>query len=153
LADTQYLTTKQFLSEYFSQDVPKSSKLWLVKERTKQAKKILGHSPAQRIQRYWKHGNKTAWVLEEIGKVELITAGFVVEDGKIAQVRVLTYRESRGGEVRYKRFLQQYVGAVLKENSFLDRHVDGISGATLSVRSMSRMARLALYYDRLAREE
>ena len=33
------------------------------------------------------------------------------------------------------------------------RNIDGISGATLSVRSMSRMARLALYYDALSKEE
>ncbi len=105
------------------------------------------------MQKYWQHGNKTAWILEEIGKVEFITAGFVVEDGKITDVRVLTYRESRGGEVRYQSFVQQFKGAILKEDTFLDRPIDGISGATLSVWSMKRMARLALYYDQLTREE
>ena len=153
LADTQYLTTEQFLKEHFSPDVPKPSKLWLVKERAKKAKKILGHQPLALRQQYWQSGNKTAWILNEIGKTEPITAGFVIEDGKIAQVRVLTYRESRGGEVHYPAFLKQYFGAVLKKDTYLDRNIDGISGATLSVRSMSRMARVALFYDALSREE
>ncbi|MEE9332237.1 MAG: FMN-binding protein [Methylophilaceae bacterium] len=152
-ADTQYLTTEQFLTEHLTSEIPKPSTLWLVKDLVKPAKKILGHAPYQLRQRYWQQGNKTAWILEEIGKVEFITAGFVVEDGKIAQVRVLTYRESRGGEVRYSAFLKQYFGAVLKENNFLSQHIDGISGATLSVRSMTRMARLALYYDALSKQK
>jgi len=152
-AETQYLSTDQFLQAYLTAEVPKPAKLWLGKAQAQRAEKILGHRPYQRVQKYWQHGNKTAWILEEIGKVEFITAGFVVEDGKIADVRVLTYRESRGGEVRYKSFLKQYKGAFLKEDSFLDRKVDGISGATLSVWSMNRMARLALYYDQLSREK
>ncbi len=143
-ADTQYLTTKQFLQTYLNQKVPQPSKLWLSKAQTAQAEKVLGHAPYQRVQKYWQQGNKTAWILNEIGKAEFITAGFVVENGKVADVRVLVYRESRGGEVHYKRFLAQFKGAVLKDDAFLDRHIDGISGATLSVRSMKHMARLAL---------
>ncbi len=152
-ADTQYLTTEQFLAENFASDIPKASVLWLVKERAKKAEKILSHAPYQLRQRYWQQGNKTAWILEEIGKVELITAGFVVEDGKISQVRVLTYRESRGAEVRYSAFLKQYFGVALQKDFFLNRHIDGISGATLSVHAMSRMARLALYFDQLSKSE
>lgn len=152
-AEIQYLTTEQFLTEHFSADIPKPLTLWLVKERAKKAEKILGHAPYKLRQQYWKQGNKTAWILEEIGKVEFITAGFVVVDGSISHVRVLTYRESRGGEVHYPAFLKQYFGTRLQEDSFLDKNIDGISGATLSVRSMNRMARLALYYDALSKEE
>jgi len=152
-ADIQYLTTAQFLDEHFVTEVPKPSTLWLVKDRAKQVEKILGHAPLEHRKRYWKQANKTVWILNEIGKTEFITAGFVVEDGRIAQARVLTYRESRGGEVHYPAFLKQYFGVGLQEDSFLDRHIDGISGATLSVRSMSRMARLALYYDALSKED
>ena len=32
----------------------------------------------------------TAWILEEIGKYEPITAGFIVDDsGKLAEIRIL----------------------------------------------------------------
>ncbi len=152
-AETQYLTAKQFLAESFASAVPEISTLWLVKDRAKQAQKILNHPPYQLRQRYWKQGSKTAWILEEVGKVELITAGFVVEEGKLSQVRVLTYRESRGAEVHYSAFLKQYFGVGLGKDYFLNHHIDGISGATLSVYAMSRMARLALYFDQLSQME
>jgi len=103
-------------------------------------------------QRYWAAGNKTAWILEETGKEEPITAGFVVQNGGIEQARVLVYRESRGAEIRSPAFLEQYQGAGLTSDERLDRSIDGISGATLSVRAMERMSRLALYFDRLARK-
>jgi hypothetical protein len=151
-AEIHHLSTEQFLKQYFSEDVPKPTTLWLVKDRVNKAREILGHQPDELRPRFWKQGNKTAWVLNEIGKTEPITAGFVVEDGKITHVRVLTYRESRGGEVHYPAFVKQYFGAVLQKDLFLDRNIDSISGATLSVRSMSRMARLALYYDALSKE-
>ena len=71
--------------------------------------------------------------------------------GKISQVRILTYRESRGGEVRYPAFLNQFNGAGLQQNGDLTRNIDGISGATLSVSALNRMARLALYFDGVSR--
>jgi hypothetical protein len=53
--------------------------------------------------------------------------------------------------VRDPAFLRQFAGAGLAEGDRLDRGVDGISGATLSVHAMERMSRLALYFDRASR--
>lgn len=103
-------------------------------------------------QRYWQEGEKTVWILEEIGKEEPITAGFVIDQSKVSQVSVLTYRESRGWEVRYPSFLKQFVNAVLNEDLQLSQSIDGISGATLSVSAMKKMARLALYLDTLSKK-
>ena len=147
----QYLKPEQFLAEVFSDNAPKQEVLWVTKDIAKQAEKILGHAPTHLRQRYWRNNGKSAWIFDEIGKEEPITAGFVVSDGKIEQVRVLTYRESRGGEVRYLAFLKQYQGAELQVNQHLNRNIDGISGATLSVNALNRMARLALYFDRMSR--
>lgn len=152
-AAEQYLTPEQFLAEVYVDSAPKPEVLWVTKDVAKQVEKILGHAPSQLRQRYWKRGAKSAWILEEIGKEEPITAGFVVLDDKISQVRVLTYRESRGGEVRYPAFLKQYQGAELQVDSHLNRNIDGVSGATLSVNAMNRMARLALYFDSMSRTE
>jgi len=153
----QYLMPEQFLAEVFGDDVskniPKPEVLWVTKDIAKQAEKILGHAPNQLRQRYWKNGGKTAWIFDEVGKEEPITAGFVVSEGKITQVRVITYRESRGGEVRYPAYLKQYQGVELQADNYLNRHIDGISGATLSVNAMNRMARLALYFDRMSKTE
>jgi hypothetical protein len=145
------LTQEQFLAEMIGAPPPKPEVLWLTRELAAQANKILGHAPLQLRQRYWAAGGRTAWILEEIGKEEPITAGFVVESGRIKQARVLVYRESRGGEIRYPAFLKQYEDVALTDEGRLDRGIDGISGATLSVRAMERMARLALYFDSMTR--
>lgn len=145
-----YLSPDQFVSEALGGGLPKPELLWLTRDRAINAARILGHAPSQLRQRYWRDAGRTVWVLEEIGKEEPITAGFVIEGGRVRQARVLVYRESRGGEVRYPAFLRQYEGVGLKEDDRLDRGIDGISGATLSVRAMERMARLALYFDRLS---
>lgn len=139
-----------FIAEVFG-STPAPKVLWLTKERQAEAAAILGHPPAQLRQRYWNEGQKSVWILEETGKEELITAGFVIVGGHIDHVRVLVYRESRGQEVRQSSFLKQFRDARLTGDKRLDRDIDGIVGATLSVGAMERMARLALLFDRLSR--
>ena len=148
-----YLTTAQFLESAFGASQPKMETLWVTKDVAVQVENILGHTPKQLRVRYWKSNLKTAWILEEIGKEEPITAGFVIQSGKLNQVMVLDYRESRGGEVRHPNFLRQYQGADLQKDYQLDKSIDGISGATLSVRAIGRMVRLALYFDHISRLE
>ena len=138
-----------FVAEVFG-STPAPKVLWLTKEIQAQAAEILGHPPAQLRQRYWSEGGKSVWILEETGKEELIAAGFVVVDGRIDHARVLVYRESRGQEVRQSSFLKQFRDAKLSQGNRLDRGIDGIVGATLSVRAMERMARLALFFDRVS---
>ncbi len=145
-----YQSPESFIGEVFGQRVsPKV--LWLTKLMQAQASAILGHSPAQLRQRYWREGGRSVWILEETGKEELIGAGFVVAHQQIDHVRVLAYRESRGQEVRQPAFLRQFKGARLARGASLDRDIDGIAGATLSVAAMERMARLALYFDASSR--
>ena len=121
--------------------------------QNRSARAILDHDyPALRL-RYWGQGARSVWVLEEIGKESPITVGIVVENNRIAQMRVLIFRESRGWEVESPAFIRQYLGAALKSDkdpgtSHLDRHIDGISGATLSVRALSKLSRLALLLHR-----
>ena len=140
-----------FVAEIFGTR-PEPKVLWLTKDIQAQAAAILGHPPAQLRQRYWSDAHRSVWILEEIGKEEFITAGFVVADGRIEHVRVLVYRESRGGEVRYLAFLKQFRNSKLAPDNTLDRSIDGIAGATLSVGAMERMARLALFFDRMSRQ-
>lgn len=139
-----------FVAEVFGAR-PAPKVLWLTPEVQAEAKAILGHAPAQLRQRYWADTHRSVWILEETGKEEPITAGFVVADGRVDHVRVLVYRESRGGEVRGPGFVRQFRGATLAAGDRLDREIDGIVGATLSVGAMERMARLALYFDRVSR--
>ena len=139
----QEAETAQFLREVFGQ-APTPDALWLTGDIRPAVRAILEHDyPAARL-RYWRIGPRTAWVLEEIGKEMPITVGIAVDNGAVERVRVLVYRESRGWEVKSRAFTDQFDGARLTARQTLDRGIDGISGATLSVRALSRLARLAL---------
>jgi hypothetical protein len=107
--------------------------------------------PGVRV-RYCADAARTGWILDEIGKTEPITTGVVVNGGQVERVRVLVFRESRGGEVHREAFVRQYDAARLNGDDTLDRHVDGITGATLSVYALSRQVKLALYLDEVARQ-
>ncbi|TAA41043.1 FMN-binding protein [Corallincola spongiicola] len=143
-----YKTADQFLAEAFDGDVPKTKVLWLKRDVKALSKEILDHAyPALRI-RYWMRDDQSVWILEEIGKERPITMGMVVKGDEIRYSEILAYRESRGWEVRYPQFMAQYAGATLTEEKKLDRHIDGITGATLSVQAVTRIARLALVFHR-----
>jgi hypothetical protein len=98
--------------------------------------------------RYWRAGGRTAWILDDVGKegYQMTTAGFIVKAGAIELAKVLVYRESRGEQVALPAFLNKFTGARLAGGG-LDRSIDNISGATLSVLLMQRMARTALTLD------
>ena len=136
-----------FLAAAFGGRPPAPKLLWLTKPLQERIAAVLGHPLAVLRLRYWDDGRRSAWILEEIGKSEPITAGFVIEDGRLQRVSVLVYRESRGYEIRYPQFRAQFEGAGLDPQGRLDRRIDGISGATLSVDAMIRMARTALVLD------
>jgi hypothetical protein len=148
--DRVYERPADFVASVFPSTAPQVRTLWLTAAVGDQAARILGHPPTQLRQQYWSDGKKTAWILEEIGKEDPITAGFVVANGGIEQVRVLIYRESRGSEIRLPGFLAQFNNATLTDNHRLDRSIDGISGATLSVNAMVRMSQLALLFAHAA---
>ena len=144
-ADSVYQTRDDFLREVFGAPPP-AQVLWVDGSVQGALTAVLGHPSGQARVRYWRKDGKTAWILDELGKEYPITAAFVLGKGAIDSARVLVYRETRGMEVRYPSFLRQYSGARL-QNGRLDRPIDGISGATLSVQAMDRMARAALVLD------
>lgn len=136
-----------FLEEAFLQAQPKPHIVWLTGERKQTVSRILGHNyPALRV-RYWRKGQRSAWVLEEIGKERPITIGVIINKGTLERIKVLAFRESRGGEIRYPFFTDQFRGIGIDDKQQLNRHIDGVSGATLSVRAMKKIAALALYLD------
>lgn len=163
-ADTTYLTPEIFLQETFAAkeqtEIPKAEFLWLDNAAQSQIAAALGHPYPQARLRYWrtqqKDSKKTVWILDEIGKEYPITAGFVVVDKKIQRAQVLVYRESRGMEIHLPAFLAQFINARLtdeKGGNQLSNKIDGITGATLSVDAMKRMARTALILDGIALEK
>jgi len=141
-ADTTYETQDDFLKETFKEEV-KPAVLWLDKATQDEISKILGHAYPQARLRYWHKDTTNVWVLEEIGKEYPITAGFVITNEHIARAQVLVYRETRGMEIHLPGFLAQFTNNTLKDDK-LAHKVDGISGATLSVNAMVKMAQVAL---------
>ncbi|MDQ8186614.1 FMN-binding protein [Pelagicoccus sp. SDUM812002] len=142
-----YLAPDVFVAESFDGAPPKPAVLWITKELKPEIQKILGHDyPALRV-RYWSEGERSAWILEEIGKVKPITVGIVVESDKIVRLKVLIYRESHGWEVKHSFFTDQFKEAELTKKLRLNKNIDGISGATLSVNALERLGRLALFLD------
>lgn len=147
--DDTYQAPADFLAETFAgaSAAPAPRLLWIGKDMRPVVREILGHDyPVLRL-RYWREDDRTAWILEEIGKVKPITTGLVVNAGKLERVKVLVYRESHGWEVKHPFFTDQFRGAALDEKYKLSQPIDGISGATLSVNALTRLGRLALYLD------
>src|SRR3989339_37217 len=86
-----------------------------------------------------------AIITEEIGKFHPFT--FVVgvgTDGKISNVAVLVYRESRGGEIAKKRFLYQFMEKSINNPIRINKDIINITGATMSVQCMCAGVRKVL---------
>lgn len=150
----EYLGRDEFLALAFGDGTaPEADVFWITREHRESIEKLIGHRFGALRVRYWREGSRTAWILDEIGKELPITIGVVVDAGTIRDVRILTFREIRGWEVRYPFFTDQFRGAGLTSKGELDRRIDGITGATLSVGAVTRMARAALYlHEQLAAE-
>ena len=139
-----YLEPDTFIEQSF-EGTPEQKVLWLTKDAKAQIKEVFGRDYQGLRIRYWQLGDRTAWILEEIGKVKPITTGFLIEGDAMLQMRVLIYRESHGWEVRYPFFTDQFVGLQRDDDNQLNRKIDGISGATLSVNALTRLSKLALH--------
>lgn len=141
-----YLSQEQFIARYFTA-TPSHGQLWLTQTVKAEAAPLLGREPAGLRVRYQRStdGTRSAWVMNEIGKELPITIGVVVEGERIVAVEILAFRESRGWEVRFPAYTAQYRGAQLRGKQ-LSQTIDGITGATLSVRAVNAVAKLALFY-------
>jgi hypothetical protein len=79
-----------------------------------------------------------ALVQNTIGKHKPMTYMVGVDNrGHISNIELLIFREARGSEVRQKRFNSQYEGKTVLDPVRLNKDIINISGATMSVRSMT----------------
>lgn len=86
-----------------------------------------------------------AVILRETGKHLPITFLVAISpDGRIKDIYVMSFWEIRGGEVRERRFLRQYIGKKKTDALELGKDIDGISGATLSCRAANVAVKKAL---------
>ena len=157
IAGGVYQQPDDFINQVFDNNPPKAEVLWLDKELKKQIAEILDHKYKGLRVRYWQQTNgsdlKTVWILEEIGKEKPITTGIVINNDRIELVKVLVFRESRGWEVRHDFFTDQFKQAKLKDADKLDKKIDNISGATLSVRAVRKLATIALLLNQHIKQQ
>ncbi len=152
---TNYMSQKEFLR--LAQKTPQSASnltaksLWLDDYHQTLIKEILEHKYPKLRLKYWISQNpidsqqtQTVWFLEKIGKERPISFAVSVINHQIDLIKVLAFRESRGGEIRIQSFTEQFKGVELTDKKRLNRNIDGITGATMSVNAMKKISRLAL---------
>jgi len=145
-ASDEILNKKVFLKSALGVNELPSHKYLIIKDDIAEGlTNILKDTYHLPVIKYWKIENKVAFILEAIGKHEFITTGYLVENNKIMDAKVLVYRENYGYEIKYDYFLDQIRGNSIKDNGKLYKRVSNISGATLSVNSMRKLSKLSLF--------
>lgn len=143
-----YQEPRDYIDAMFSGSPPDPKVLWLKGDTKEEVEKILEHSYSKLRVKYWLKDGRSVWILEEIGKEKPITTGVTISGNQtIENIKVLVFRESRGWEVKYTFFTDQFTNASIKPESpwYLDTNIDGITGATLSVDALQVLARMAVY--------
>lgn len=95
-----------------------------------QDKEVLGYALEDRVHGKW-------------GPISYILS--LDPQGRVLDVTVLEYRERRGAPVAKERFLSQFLGKKSGDGLKLQRDIRGVSGATISSRSMTDGIRKLLY--------
>ena len=142
----------KFINKIQSSENLTKERIILKKDDLKKIQIPMGNKYKKRIFSYWRADNKTIWILNSIGKYKPITASFIVQECKIKSANVLVYREQIGYEIKYPSFLVKFNDMQINNKFRLTRNIDNISGATLSVNSMDRMARTALILDNISND-
>ena len=139
------ISCEEHLSNLYPVDTDFSMHILLL---DKQVKKKVENKVKQRFYRdklyYWNitKGDSTmayAFLDNVIGKSMPITFMVILNiDGDIINANVIKYRESYGSEVGNKGWLQQFIDFNNNSDYNIGKEIDGISGATISVKSMSK---------------
>lgn len=152
-AAVTYLTRKEALQLFFPRATRIETRTALLSpEQCKAVQARLGKRLRGRVITFhlgWQGKNLLGYatVLNEIGKHLPITFMVGVNPGgQVTEVVILAYRERIGGEVRRKRFLRQYRGKAIQDPIRKGQDIVNITGATLSVQSVSFGVRKALAF-------
>ena len=148
-ATTVYQKPSEFIRSVCGGKIPTTRTLTLTASHQSKIRRLMGHEYRPSKVRYWMSGRRMVVILEEVGKTQPITTGFVVSGGKIELVKMLIYRETIGAEVRRTSFTNQFKGATIGSNEKLTRRINNIAGATLSTRAFMEMGRVAVYLDQI----
>lgn len=138
--------------------------LWLDKSLQENINQILHHDYPKLRLHYWLYTDdekaskaeptfQTIWFLDEIGKEKPISFAVSIINGQVDLIRVLKFRESRGGEIQMLAFSEQFKNIGLNQQQLLNKNIDGITGATMSVSAMKKITRVALMLNNIIFEK
>ena len=167
----QYLYILFFISLTFSGPIQEASETYILKQFpkdikikmhtlpiNKKIKSTVQNQAKQKFYRdklyYWNITNNDTTIayafLDNVkGKSMPITFMVIMNlDGSIKNSAIIKYREAYGGEIGNKRWLQQFIGKNNDSKYEIRKEIDGITGATISVHSVSKgIRKIAILYD------
>jgi Na+-translocating ferredoxin:NAD+ oxidoreductase RnfG subunit len=134
-----YFTTEQAQQAMFPGKKMTAAFVALSDAQAKQIEKTTGVNVRTREVKAWKVEGGGVFVLDEVvGKHEFITyAVGINEDGRVAGVEIVDYRESYGYEVRNAEWRAQFIGKSSGDPLQLTHDVRNVSGATLSCKHVT----------------
>ncbi len=145
--EENYLKAEEYIFAALGKMPEKPYVIWITKAIKPDIRNILRKKIFPLRYRYYRLSDRTVWIMNVVGRTMPITVGITIEDKKIIDLTVLTYRESRGSEIRFPAFRNQFKNVELTEKHRLSKPVNGISGATMSTNAMKKASRLALYLN------
>lgn len=155
-----FFTTEQVQRELFPQASHfEDHTLSFSKEQRKLIKHRAGTRQRNDTQAVWRALNGSellGWVIVDdvIGKHEFITYAVAVSPaGEVIGLEIMSYRETKGGEVREASWRNEFKGKTLDDTLRLGKDISNISGATLSCRNLTDgVKRLLVIWDIALRE-
>jgi len=142
-----------FLMRTFRGAVPEPENIWITSTVRPVIEEILLREYKGLRIKYWQNNDQAVWILEETVKDATVCAGIVVSQEKIQKMEILSAEGRYGARLKNEKFTDQFKNVGYDENKRLTRSIDGISGATISVDTVSRLVQLALALDSIQRTE
>lgn len=138
-----------YLEEIFQGSPPEPGYLWITPLIRSKIETVIMHGYKGFRVKYWDKDEETVWILEDTAKEQPVCVGIITYLEKIIRLDIIFSNNKWGKQVQNIHFTNQFNNIEIDESGILNRHIDGISGATLSVNATSRLAQLALLLDKI----
>lgn len=134
-----YLTVPEAQQALWQQQALRKVPVTLSKKQMKAIARASKTRVRQAQLNVWKTPDNGWFIVDQVvGKHEMIDLAVALEsDGSVKGVEILQYRETYGDEVRYPKWLAQFIGKNYSQHLKLDEEIKNISGATLSCRHVT----------------
>ena len=130
----RYLSVEQAQALMFPQATLEPVRVLMTREQAEEVELLSGVPVRTRKLAAWRTSESEWFLVDEvIGKHEYITWALSLDShGAVRQVEILDYRESYGGEVRNRKWREQFGGLSAEQMPIFEQNVRNISGATMS---------------------